>query len=123
MGHGTRPFETRTPTAPALHPASLQATDQLLWAVNAFGEVLAEVRARGRCRGNKGQVLAEARMRAAPHATQKIKRRPRASNPDQVFITPMPLLRLLSALGDRRLSDLGEAVKVMRGAMLDVIQV
>jgi hypothetical protein len=40
-----------------------------------------------------------------------------------VFITPMPLLRAMAALGDRRLSDLDEAVKVMRGAMLDVIQV
>ncbi|KIY99113.1 hypothetical protein MNEG_8851 [Monoraphidium neglectum] len=34
----------------------------------------------------------------------------------------MPLLRLMSRLGDRRLSDLHEAVDVMRGAMLDVIQ-
>jgi hypothetical protein len=29
----------------------------------------------------------------------------------------------MSRLGDRRLSDLQEAVNVMRGAMLDVIQV
>ncbi|KAF6262648.1 cytochrome P450 [Scenedesmus sp. NREL 46B-D3] len=60
---------------------STQATDRLLWAVNAFGESLAEV-----------------------------------------FITPMPLLRLAHALGLPHLRNLDEAVGIMRGAMLGVIQ-
>jgi hypothetical protein len=41
----------------------------------------------------------------------------------QVFITPMPLLRLLAAAGAPHLRHLDEAVAIMRGAMLDVIQV
>ncbi|WIA42697.1 hypothetical protein OEZ86_008649 [Tetradesmus obliquus] len=60
---------------------STQATDRLLWAVNTFGESLAEV-----------------------------------------FITPMPLLRAGHAMGLPHLRNLDEAVSVMRGAMLDVIQ-
>eukprot|EP00775_Hariotina_reticulata_P002129 gene2129-2448_t len=58
-----------------------KATDRLLWAVNAFGEVLAEV-----------------------------------------FITPMPLLRLMHMLGMPHLRNLDEAVAIMRAAMLEVIQ-
>jgi hypothetical protein len=41
----------------------------------------------------------------------------------QVFITPMPLLRVAHALGLPHLRNLDEAVSIMRGAMLDVIQV
>lgn len=54
--------------------------DRLLWAVNAFGQVLGEV-----------------------------------------FITPMPLLRLMDAVGLRQLRTLREAVGVMRSSMLGVI--
>eukprot|EP00887_Chlorella_sp_A99_P004562 scaffold84.g4562.t1 len=54
--------------------------DRLLWAVNAFGQVLAEV-----------------------------------------FITPMPLLRLMDALGFKQLRTLHEAMGVMRDSMLGVI--
>eukprot|EP00878_Enallax_costatus_P019160 GHUV01020204.1.p1 GENE.GHUV01020204.1~~GHUV01020204.1.p1 ORF type:complete len:498 (+),score=145.15 GHUV01020204.1:378-1871(+) len=60
---------------------STKATDRLLWAVNSFGEVLAEV-----------------------------------------FITPMPILRLMDAVGVPHLRNLDEAVRIMRAAMLDVIQ-
>jgi hypothetical protein len=59
-----------------------QSTDRLLWAVNTFGTVLAEV-----------------------------------------FITPMPLLRLLKALGFPQLRQLDTAVATMREAMLGVIHV
>ncbi|EFJ41317.1 cytochrome P450 [Volvox carteri f. nagariensis] len=55
--------------------------DQVLWAVNTFGEVLA-----------------------------------------QIFITPLPLLRVLDRLGLPHLRRLDEAVSIMRRAMLDVIQ-
>lgn len=41
----------------------------------------------------------------------------------QVFITPMPLLRLMAACGMPHLKNLNEAVAIMRAAMLDVIQV
>lgn len=41
----------------------------------------------------------------------------------QVFITPMPLLRLMAACGMPHLKNLDEAVAIMRSAMLDVIQV
>jgi hypothetical protein len=41
----------------------------------------------------------------------------------QVFITPMPLLRIAHTLGLSLLRNLDEAVSIMRGAMLDVIQV
>lgn len=41
--------------------------------------------------------------------------------PAQVFITPMPLLRLMSALGLPHLRNLDEAVATMRAAMLGVI--
>lgn len=41
----------------------------------------------------------------------------------QVFITPMPLLRLMAACGMPHLRNLDEAVNIMREAMLDVIQV
>jgi hypothetical protein len=41
----------------------------------------------------------------------------------QVFITPMPLLRVAHALGLPHLRNLDEAVRIMRGAMLEVIQV
>jgi hypothetical protein len=41
----------------------------------------------------------------------------------QVFITPMPLLRLMAACGMPHLRNLDEAVHIMRTAMLDVIQV
>jgi hypothetical protein len=41
----------------------------------------------------------------------------------QVFITPMPLLRAAHAMGLPHLRNLDEAVSIMRGAMLDVIQV
>jgi hypothetical protein len=41
----------------------------------------------------------------------------------QVFITPMPLLRIAHTLGLPHLRNLDEAVSIMRGAMLDVIQV
>ncbi|KAG2435417.1 hypothetical protein HYH02_011918 [Chlamydomonas schloesseri] len=54
--------------------------DRVLWAVNTFGEVLA-----------------------------------------QVFITPLPLLQAMERLGLPHLRQLGEAVGVMRAAMLDVI--
>eukprot|EP00198_Chlamydomonas_reinhardtii_P014407 XP_001703744.1 cytochrome P450 [Chlamydomonas reinhardtii] len=54
--------------------------DRVLWAVNTFGEVLA-----------------------------------------QVFITPLPLLKAMDRLGAPHLRQLGEAVSVMRAAMLDVI--
>ena len=40
-----------------------------------------------------------------------------------MFITPMPLLRLMDALGVPHLKNLDEAVRIMRAAMLDVIQV
>jgi hypothetical protein len=40
-----------------------------------------------------------------------------------VFITPMPLLRLMAACGMPHLKNLDEAVSIMRSAMLDVIQV
>ncbi|GLC47259.1 hypothetical protein PLESTB_001835900 [Pleodorina starrii] len=55
--------------------------DRVLWAVNTFGQVLADI-----------------------------------------FITPLPLLRLLDALGLPHLRRLDEAVGVMRAAMLEVIQ-
>lgn len=41
----------------------------------------------------------------------------------QVFITPMPLLRLMSACGMPHLKNIHEAVNIMREAMLGVIQV
>lgn len=41
----------------------------------------------------------------------------------QVFITPMPLLRLMAACGMPHLKNLDEAVNIMREAMLGVIQV
>ncbi|GFR44797.1 hypothetical protein Agub_g6132, partial [Astrephomene gubernaculifera] len=55
--------------------------DRVLWAVNTFGQVLADV-----------------------------------------FITPLPLLKLLDRLGAPQLRQLAEAVRVMRGEMLGVIQ-
>ncbi|GIL57873.1 hypothetical protein Vafri_13130 [Volvox africanus] len=56
--------------------------DRVLWAVNTFGEVLAEI-----------------------------------------FITPLPLLRFLDRIGFPHLRRLDEAVRIMRQAMLDVVQV
>lgn len=41
----------------------------------------------------------------------------------QVFITPMPLLRVMAACGMPHLKNLDEAVNIMREAMLGVIQV
>ncbi|GIL78304.1 hypothetical protein Vretifemale_7752 [Volvox reticuliferus] len=55
--------------------------DRVLWAVNTFGEVLAEI-----------------------------------------FITPLPLLRILDRVGFPQLRRLDEAVSIMRQAMLDVVQ-
>ncbi|GLI63266.1 hypothetical protein VaNZ11_006170 [Volvox africanus] len=55
--------------------------DRLLWAVNTFGEVLAEI-----------------------------------------FITPLPLLRILDWVGFPHLRRLDEAVSIMRQTMLDVVQ-
>lgn len=56
--------------------------DRLLWAVNTFGEVLADV-----------------------------------------FITPLPLLKVMEKLGFTELKRLSEASAVMRESMLDVIAV
>lgn len=61
-------------------PPSASDQDRLLWAVNAFGQVLSEV-----------------------------------------FITPMPLLRLMDALGFRQLQTLRDACEVMQHSMLGVI--
>ncbi|KAL4419812.1 hypothetical protein ABPG75_006910 [Micractinium tetrahymenae] len=61
-------------------PPSASDQDRLLWAVNAFGQVLSEV-----------------------------------------FITPMPMLRVMDALGFKQLQTLREACEVMRQSMLDVI--
>ncbi|PRW33565.1 cytochrome P450 [Chlorella sorokiniana] len=61
-------------------PPSASDQDRLLWAVNAFGQILGEV-----------------------------------------FITPMPLLRLMDKLGFRQLRTLREALEVMRHSMLGVI--
>lgn len=104
------------------------AHDRLLWAVNTFGEVLGEVSL------SANAVLCCAVLRlfspvSAPQPASPSRRQPpcaaaRCPTPcGQVFITPMPLLRLMEALGARNLRTLGEAVAVMRAAMLGVIQV
>lgn len=60
----------------------MESEDRLLWAVNTFGQILADI-----------------------------------------FITPMPLLRVLDRLGLPHLRQLEEAVDTMRSSMLAVIEV